>query len=65
LGLVFTVDRAAKTLTAQHGWASGYNLGQHRIDASKLTFDGTNVVGACLVIARARSARVTLPPAGH
>ncbi|MGD0896398.1 MAG: glycoside hydrolase domain-containing protein [Thermoguttaceae bacterium] len=45
LGLVFDVDRAAKTLTALPAVAAGYNGGRHPVDASKLTFDGTNLEG--------------------
>ncbi|MGD0899253.1 MAG: glycoside hydrolase domain-containing protein [Thermoguttaceae bacterium] len=45
LGLVFDVDRQAKSLTAVRGIAAGYNRGTHPLDTSKLTFDGTKLEG--------------------
>jgi hypothetical protein len=45
LGLAFNVDRKAKTLTALPASASGYNRGQHPVDAARLAFDGTNLEG--------------------
>jgi hypothetical protein len=45
LGLVFNVDREAKTLKALPAIAAGYNRGRHPVDASKITFDGTNLKG--------------------
>ena len=45
LGLVLNLDREAKTLTALPASASGYNRGQHPVDARKLAFDGKNLEG--------------------
>ncbi|MGD0901229.1 MAG: glycoside hydrolase domain-containing protein, partial [Thermoguttaceae bacterium] len=45
LGLMFNVDRRAKTFEALPARAETYNRAQHPVDAAKLMFDGTTLEG--------------------
>ena len=43
--LAFELDRAAKTVKALSGSARQYNTAEHPVDAARLAFDGTNLLG--------------------